>query len=90
MAGLFDSWLERHYPERKQKVLNRVRAVRGGNLNDPRFHSRMRGSGLFADQIHALFEVARRRAGLEGERPSLSTAAFRRPPEPQLSLFPGS
>jgi DNA repair photolyase len=87
VTELFDAWLTRHRPERKQRVLARIREVRGGRLNDPRFHSRMRGEGVYADQIHALFEVARRRAGLASERPPLSTAAFRRPDAPQLSLF---
>ncbi len=87
VAGLFESWLERHVPERKQRVLARIREVRGGALNDPRFHSRMRGSGLYAEQIHALFELGCRRAGLLREHASLSTAAFRRPGDAQLALL---
>ena len=89
VADLFAAWLERHVPERKAKVLNRVRAMRGGRLNDPRFHARHRGSGAFAEQTHALFELARRRAGLPKSPRELSTAAFRRPADPQLSLFAG-
>ena len=87
LGPLFESWLERHYPERKAKVLSRIREMRGGRLNDPRFHRRMRGSGLLAEQTLALFELSRRRAGLPDEGPVLSAAAFRRPPEPQLPLF---
>jgi len=83
---LFEDWLERHFPERKQKILNRIRSVRDGRLNDPRFHSRHTGSGVFAEQIHQLFEVATRRADLPG-LPELRTDAFRRPEPPQLSLF---
>jgi len=49
-----------------------------------------RGEGIFADQIDALFDVARRKAGLGGSSPALSVAAFRRPPGRQLSLFPAS
>ena len=79
VAPLFEAWLERHLPERKQKILNRIRSMRGGQLNDPRFHSRHRGSGFFADQTHALFDLARRRAGLGRDRFTPSTAAFRRP-----------
>ena len=45
-------------------MLGLVRAMRGGRLNDPRFHSRWRGEGHHAEQIHALFELARRKAGL--------------------------
>ena len=58
-------------------------------MNDPRFHSRMTGSGIFADQIHALFELATRRAGLGDEMPPISTQSFRRPKQPQLELFTG-
>ncbi len=88
VAGLFERWLEEHYPERKEKVLGRLRSLRGGRLNDPRFGRRMRGEGTWAEQIAALFAGARRRLGLDGPRPELSTAAFRRPGE-QLGLFGG-
>ena len=67
--------------------MNRIRDLRGGRKNDSRFHSRMRGSGVFADQIEALFELACRRAGLTNDRVSLSTDAFRRPGDTQLSLL---
>ena len=83
---LFASWLERHFPERKEKVLRRVREMRGGRLNDPRFGHRHTGEGFFAGQTHALFELACRRAGLPG-LPPLSTAAFRRPGGEQLELL---
>ena len=86
VAGLFERWLEEHYPERKEKVLNRLRSLRDGRLNDPRFGSRMRGEGVWAEQVAALFAGARRRFGLDGPRPELSTAAFRRPGD-QLGLF---
>ncbi len=86
VAGLFESWLEEHFPDRKNKVLNRVREMRGGQLYDPTFGSRMKGEGVFAEQIRTTFQTFRRRYGLDRPRPELSTAAFRRPGE-QLSLF---
>jgi DNA repair photolyase len=79
VADLFTAWLRRHYPHRVGKVLDRIRDLRGGRLNDPRFGSRMEGEGPFAEQIQALFRTACRRAGLADAGPSLSTAAFRRP-----------
>ena len=86
VAPLFERWLEEHFPDRKEKVLGRIRHLRGGErLNDPRFQSRMRGEGVFAEQIRDLFAAGCKRAGI-GERPTLSTAAFRRPNE-QLDLF---
>jgi DNA repair photolyase len=88
VAGLFERWLEEHFPDRKEKVLNRIRDLRGGQLYDPRFGNRMRGEGLFADQIRATFQTFKRRYGLDQPFPELSTAAFRRPGQvEQLGLF---
>jgi DNA repair photolyase len=87
VGPLFEQWLTQHFPERKEKVLQRIRAIRGGKLNDPRFSSRMRGEGLFAEQIESLFALACRKAGIDGRGPSLSSAAFRVPSNAQLSLF---
>jgi DNA repair photolyase len=86
VSPLFEHWLDEHFPERKAKVLERVRATRGGDkLYDSRWRKRQIGEGVFAEQIANMFEVSCRRAGL-GERPKLSTAAFRRTAT-QLSLF---
>ena len=85
VAPIFEDWLGRHFPERKQKVLNRVRSMRGGRLNDPRFGPRMRGEGVFADHIARLFDISCRRAGIgRGRFPELSAAAFRRDAQPTL------
>ena len=86
VAPIFEEWLERNAPGKKEKVLNRIRAIRGGKLNDPRFGARMRGEGIFAEQIARMFHVARRKAGLAEDGPELSTAAFRRPEGAQLGL----
>ncbi len=88
VAGVFADWLEAAYPDRKERVLSRIRDLRGGRLNDPRFGTRGRGEGVFAEQIRALFHGARKRAGLAGCGPALSTASFRRPGRDQLGLFP--
>jgi len=87
VADHFAAWLERHFPERKDKVLARVRDVRGGRLDDPAFHSRFRGRGSYADQMHALFRVAARKAGLEAGLPPLSVDGFRRDGGVQADLF---
>jgi DNA repair photolyase len=86
VAPVFQEWLERHFPERRDKVLGRIRAIRGGKLNDPRFGSRMRGEGIFADQISQMFHIACRRVGFEEDIRELSTAAFRRPAQLQMEL----
>jgi DNA repair photolyase len=86
VAPVFEQWLDQHAPGKKAKVLDRVRALRGGKLNDPRFGSRMQGEGIFADQIAQLTRVACRRAGLTDDGQELSTAAFRPPAGNQLEL----
>ena len=86
VAPLFEHWLDEHFPERKAKVLERVRATRGGEkLYDSRWRKRQTGEGIFAEQIQNMFEVSCRRARF-GERPKLSTAAFRRPHQ-QLEML---
>jgi DNA repair photolyase len=78
VAPLFEHWLEEHFPDRKEKILGRIKHLRGnGRLNNSKWHTRMTGEGVFAQQIASLFEIARRRAGI-GERPKLSTASFRK------------
>ncbi len=45
VAPLFERWLEQRSPDRKEKVLNRIRDMRGGKLYDSRFGVRGRGVG---------------------------------------------
>jgi DNA repair photolyase len=86
VAPLFERWLEEHYPQRKEKVLSRIRTIRGGEkLNDPRWQTRIKGEGIFAEQIGNLFQMSCRKSGI-GPRPELSTANFRTPRQ-QLTLF---
>src|SRR6185436_3907293 len=47
LAPLFEEWLGSHAPLQKEKVMKRVRDMRGGRLNDPDFNSRMRGEGVY-------------------------------------------
>jgi DNA repair photolyase len=88
VEDLFRDWLRGNYPERAQRVLGRIRDCRGGRLSDPRFRSRQRGEGVYAQQLAALFRSAARRAGLDRALPELNAAAFRRPPRAgsQLAL----
>jgi DNA repair photolyase len=86
VAPMFEQWLSAHFPDRKEKVLNRLRAMRNGKLYDSAFGKRMSGEGIFADQIDSLFEVARRKHGLLEKLPELSIAAFRREGGTQLEL----
>jgi DNA repair photolyase len=86
LRDLFDDWLLVHRPLRREKVLSRLESLRGGRLNDPRFGSRMRGEGQFAQQIADLFRLCARKQGLDRPAPVLSTSSFRRPGGTQLAL----
>jgi hypothetical protein len=102
---VFEQRLRAAFPLAADKVLARVRDVRGGRLNDPAFGSRMRGEGEYADAIHRLFDTTARRYGLAREprdemraprepRPEERAEAETetKPPVPQrrqLSLFRG-
>lgn len=83
---IFVNWLHTHYPDRAQRVINRIKAMRGGQLNDARFYERFHPKGETADQIRSMFHLHCRRLGFSHHGPSLSTDAFRRPGE-QLALF---
>lgn len=78
LGPLFDAWLARHFPDRRQKVLARVREVGGGRLYDSRYGHRQRGHGPYAELVANVFRMATKKCGIGG-RPSLSTAAFRVP-----------
>jgi DNA repair photolyase len=86
VAPVFIAWLEKHFPERKEKVLNGIRQMRDGRLNTSDFGGRMRGEGPVAEQIRQLFRVSCHRSGLDRPQPELSAAAFRRILPNQMEL----
>ena len=79
VAPLFERWLDEHFPDRKEKVLHRVRILRDGKLYDSRWGVRQRGEGIFAEQLDAMFDVTCRRLRLNEISRELSAASFRRP-----------
>jgi DNA repair photolyase len=85
---LFDEWLRRHYPDRRDKVLGRLRETRDGALYRSEFFTRQRGSGSYAEQLAALFDLHRKRLGLRPRGAALSVESFRRGGGDQLSLLP--
>ena len=87
VADHFTQWLTDHYPDKRERVLGRIRDVRGGGLNESGFFTRSRGVGPHADNIARLFKVARRKAGFEDQPPTISTASFRRGGGLQGELF---
>ncbi len=87
LAPLFEQWLDQHFADRKNKVLNRIRSMRGGKINDSSFGDRMRGTGVYADLYSRSFKIHCERLGLNKNRPLLSTDHFRRVQRDQDTLF---
>jgi DNA repair photolyase len=87
VKDLFKDWLEQHFPDRKDKVLNKIRDIRGGKLNDSTYGQRFKGNGNYAQQIADLFDIYTKRMGLNQERTPLSTAAFKPARGYQMDLF---
>jgi len=88
VKDLFSKWLEQHFPDRKDKVLNRIKDMRGGKLNVSEYGERFRGKGNFARQIRDLFKVQVEKLGFNKEKPALATKNFKRPlKNGQMKLF---
>lgn len=87
VKDLFQEWLEQHFPDRKEKVLNRIRDMRGGKLYESEFGKRFHGEGEFSEQIRNMFAIQTKKLGLNEIPLSLSTKYFKRPQKGQLNLF---
>ncbi|WP_417547155.1 PA0069 family radical SAM protein [Marinobacter segnicrescens] len=85
---LFQDWLQRHFPQRADHVMARMRDLRGGKSYQSEFGKRMTGSGPYADLIRQRFNRQARAVGLNREpEPALRTDLFRRPGGEQLGLL---
>ena len=82
VKDLFREWLAEHYPDRAAHVMSLIHEMRGGRDNDPRFGSRMRGTGPFAQLLRNRFKLGCQRLKLNSTtRGELNTTLFR-PPGP--------
>ncbi len=82
ISPLFQQWLHAHFPDRAQRVMNRIKDLRGGKEYDSEFGKRMSGEGIWADLIRQRFTKAVKRLGLEGRMSRFNTtdaSQFRRP-----------
>jgi DNA repair photolyase len=95
VAEVFTERIREALPLRAEKILSRVREMRGGKLNDPNFGSRMKGEGPYIEAVQLLFTQTARRLGLtrydrsEIDQEAKSHSTFRRPTDKggQLRLF---
>ncbi|HEX8623953.1 MAG TPA: PA0069 family radical SAM protein [Allosphingosinicella sp.] len=87
VAPLFRAWLDEHFPDRAEKVMNIIRSMRGGKDNDPNWFTRMTGSGPWAELMRVRFEIAARKHGLNRDKRKLRCDLFVPPQGPQLRLL---
>jgi len=87
VAPLFRAWLDEHFPDRADKVMNIIRAMRGGKDNDPQWFTRLQGFGPWADLMRVRLEKAARKHGLNREKVPLRCDLFVPPQGPQLRLL---
>ncbi|RXZ38211.1 PA0069 family radical SAM protein [Oxalobacteraceae bacterium CAVE-383] len=92
VSPLFREWLQAHFPERAQRVMNRIQEMRGGKDYDASFGARMHGEGVWADLIAQRFEKAAARLGIgrHGRSFRLDTSRFHAPDPPPATAKPGS
>lgn len=91
LKDLFSQWLERHYPLKAERVMNRVRDMHGGREYNARWGERMRGKGNYVEMISQRFRLVCRQCHLNRVRFELNTRDFCLPDNEtefgQLSLF---
>ncbi|MDR6299679.1 PA0069 family radical SAM protein [Mesonia maritima] len=87
IAEIFKDWIEKTMPDRAEKVLHQIEACHGGNLNDSRFGTRMKGEGEFAKQIAQQFTIARQKFLKKTSILPLDNSHFLQLKNPQYKLF---
>jgi len=87
IGEIFTDWIRKAMPDRADKVLNHIKAIHGGTLNDSRWGQRMKGEGEFAEQINAQMRLARRKFFDGKTFPALNTSLYEQYRDGQFSLF---
>jgi DNA repair photolyase len=89
IKDLFREWLDQSVPDRAKHVMSLIRQMRGGKDYDSQWHTRMKGTGPYAEMIARRFHMAVKRLGLNKEQRPLLLGKFKPPPRAgdQLSLL---
>ena len=87
VKDIFVDWLEQHFPDRKEKIKNRLYDMRGGKLYKSDWGERIRGNGNYSTQIKEMFAIQTKKLGLNEERLPMTTEHFVRTHGDQLHLF---
>jgi DNA repair photolyase len=87
VKDLFVNWVEKEFSDRASKILNRIKDVRGGKLNQSEWGKRFSGEGEIAETIHNLFKISCKRHNLNEKKYNLSIENFVTSYNNQLNLF---
>ena len=82
LNAVFQDWLMAHFPDRAQRVMNRIRDLHGGQDYKADFATRMRGTGIWADLLRQRFYKTADKLGFNYHRYNelvLDTSQFKPP-----------
>ncbi|MBO9638319.1 MAG: PA0069 family radical SAM protein [Siphonobacter aquaeclarae] len=78
IAGIFEDWIRKAFPDRADKVLNQIRECHDGKLNDSRWGKRIKGEGRIAEHIQQLHRISRLRFLKDRQMPAYDLTQFRK------------
>jgi DNA repair photolyase len=87
LPQLFEDWVVKNYPMKAAAVLDKIKEIHGGTMNDNRFGTRMRGEGKNAEMIRTQFAIARKKYLSDRTTPALDFSLFSPKGNGQLKLF---
>ncbi len=87
VATIFEDWLRKNFPDRADKVLNKIKSCHGGTLGDNRYGKRMSGEGKIAEIISAQIKLARKKYFADKKTIAYNLELYEKVKNPQLSLF---
>jgi DNA repair photolyase len=87
IGEIFSEWIKKAMPDRAEKVLHQIESCHGGNLNDSRYRTRMRGEGKIAEQINGLVKIAKQQYFKGKEMPAFNLDLHQQTKTNQLKLF---
>ncbi|MEM8896118.1 MAG: PA0069 family radical SAM protein [Bacteroidota bacterium] len=78
LSGIFSDWVLDHYPNRASRVLNTIKEMHDGQLNDSDWGKRMTGSGQISAMIRQMFNQAKKKHLSGRSMPEYDFSLFRR------------
>ena len=87
VIDLFIDWVQREFPDRAKKIINKIKEMRNGKLNSSEFGERFSAKGEQAEAIHNLFYLSCEKYGLNKERIAIEAENFINSYNNQLDLF---